>query len=173
MYLKERLTHLQIAKKLGVCRSLVQEDLACLLAQWRHDAKLNTEEHIAIELQTIDENIRWAKEIYEKSRKPLRSATASERQTPDGPETTRSATVVERDGDLGCLSEVRKWEELRCKILGLVGKKNDDKEEKNKPTGTFEEMLAAHFKAQEQNGNGASPKENRLAPIRLDPKRLP
>jgi DNA-binding transcriptional regulator LsrR (DeoR family) len=63
MYLKRRMTQLQIAKELGVSETVVNEDLQYLQAEWRHQARHNTEAHIAIQLKTIDENIRWAKEI--------------------------------------------------------------------------------------------------------------
>ena len=174
MYLTGRKTHLQIAKELGVSEPVVQEDLQSLQAQWRHDARLNTDAHIAIMLKKLDADEKRALDAFERSRKPKRIASASEKHSLEGTETTRSASVEERDeGDVRFLAELHKCRELRCKILGLVGKKDDDKEEKNKLNGTYADYVAALLKEREQNRNGATSKANRPAPIPLNPKRLP
>ena len=72
MYLTGGKTHLQIAKELGVSEPVVQEDLQYLKAQWRHDARLNTDAHLAIMLKKLDADEKRALDAYERSRKPKR-----------------------------------------------------------------------------------------------------
>jgi hypothetical protein len=171
LYLNNGWTVYRIARELGCSVATVSEDKQALTTEWKQRARLNFEEHIAVELKKIGQVEQEAHESFEKSKLPKRIASASKRSSHMGVEEMASASEIQRpEGDPRFLAILLKCSEDRMRLLGLNGQLRDEDDKKQTAT-TFSQWVAAHLKQRERNGNGTSPTAL-PPPVRLDPGRL-
>jgi predicted transcriptional regulator len=108
-------TQCKIAEHMGVDQKTVSNDLKAIRAQWRESAIRDFDEAREIELKKIDRIEREAWAAWERSQKPLQTATTSD-------ETHQRKTrrqMKNQNGDPRFLEQVHKCIASRRALLGL------------------------------------------------------
>jgi len=120
-------SHKSIADRLGVSLNTIKKDIEYCREIWRSNCLRTMEQHLAENLAKIDEAEAAAWSGWEKSQKDEMVNVTEEKDTPDGTITTSRTVRRGQSGQAAFVATITKLIELRCKLLGLLGKDVADK----------------------------------------------